>query len=236
MKRGGADRIISVHRWDGYARGRMSTDWNLIELGDLGVLRFRGADAVRFLQGQVSNDTERLNAERSQLAGYHNPQGRTIALLRLVQLEPEDVLAILPRELIGTVAARLAKFVLRAKVKIADDSAGWRVAGLVVPHVEDGGAAVGARPAGATRVSTAGAPSAGRVGAAGVASSGTSSIGASGAASAASGTGASGAAGNGPGANDELNPDTARRLRRARRVGLLRSSSRLVRWRRLRGS
>ena len=43
----------------------MSTDWNLIELGDLGVLRFRGADAVKFLQGQVSNDVERLSAERS---------------------------------------------------------------------------------------------------------------------------------------------------------------------------
>jgi hypothetical protein len=68
----------------------MSTDWNLMELPDLGVLRFRGADAVKFLQGQVSNDVERLTAERSQIAGYHNPQGRAIALLRLVQLAPDD--------------------------------------------------------------------------------------------------------------------------------------------------
>ena len=165
----------------------MSTDWNLIELGDLGVLRFRGADAVRFLQGQVSNDTERLTVERSQLAGYHNPQGRTIALLRLVQLEPDDVLAVLPRELIATVAGRLGKFVLRAKVKIADDSAGWRVAGLVAPYVDGGGAASGASASGAaTRVSAAGVGSAG-----------------------ASSSGAAGAAGNGPGGSDELNPDTA---------------------------
>jgi folate-binding protein YgfZ len=119
----------------------MGTDWNLIELGDLGVLRFRGADAVRFLQGQVSNDVERLTAERSQLAGYHNPQGRTIALLRLVQLAPEDVLAILPRDLIGTVASRLVKFVLRAKVKIADETAGWRVGGLVAPRAAGGASA-----------------------------------------------------------------------------------------------
>jgi folate-binding protein YgfZ len=193
----------------------MSTDWNLIELGDLGVLRFRGADAVRFLQGQVSNDTERLSVERSQLAGYHNPQGRAIALLRLVQLEPDDVLAILPRELIATVAGRLGKFVLRAKVKIADESAGWRVAGLVAPHLEGGGAA---------RVSVAGAASAGAAssGASGGARSEASSSGASGAArseasssgasggarSAVSSSGASGAAGNGPGSSDELNPDT----------------------------
>jgi tRNA-modifying protein YgfZ len=112
-----------------------TTDWNLIELGDLGVLRLRGPDGVRFLQGQLSNDVEKLSTERSELAGYHNPQGRTIALLRLVQLGPEDVLAILPRELIAPVASRLGKFVLRAKVKIADESAGWRVAGLVAPHV-----------------------------------------------------------------------------------------------------
>ena len=123
----------------------MGKDWNLIELGDLGVLRFRGADAVRFLQGQVSNDVERLTAERSQLAGYHNPQGRAMALLRLVQLAPDDVLAVLPRELIGPVAARLMKFVLRAKVKIADESAGWWVAGLVAPHAAAGaGAGAGA--------------------------------------------------------------------------------------------
>ena len=115
----------------------MSTNWNLVSLGDLGVLRFRGADAVRFLQGQVSNDVERLSAERSQLAGYHNPQGRAIALLRLVQLAPDDVVAVLPRELIATVAGRLGKFVLRAKVKIADDSAEWRVEGLVAPHGAD---------------------------------------------------------------------------------------------------
>src|SRR5580693_2520195 len=136
MKRGGAGRMIGGHRasyprWDRYARGRMSTDWNLIELADLGVLRFRGADAVKFLQGQVSNDVERLTAERSQLAGYHNPQGRVIALLRLVQLAPDDLLAILPRELIAAVVQRLGKFVLRAKVKLADDSAAWTVTGLM---------------------------------------------------------------------------------------------------------
>ena len=111
----------------------MGTDWNLIELADLGVLRLRGVDAVRFLQGQVSNDVEKLSAERSQLAGYHNPQGRAIALLRLVQLDADDLLAILPSELVAPVASRLAKFILRSRVKIADESSAWRVIGLVAP-------------------------------------------------------------------------------------------------------
>jgi folate-binding protein YgfZ len=118
----------------------------VITLEDLGVVRARGVDAVRFLQGQLSNDVALLGTERSILAGYHNPQGRTIALLRLVQWDVDDILAVVPRELAGVVAGRLAKFVLRAKVKIADESAGWRVTGLVdvAPAAVAGGAAVGA--------------------------------------------------------------------------------------------
>ena len=114
----------------------MSSDWNLIELGDHGVLRLRGPDGVRFLQGQLSNNVEQLSAERSQLAGYHNPQGRAIAVLRLVHLAPEDLIALLPRELVAPVAARLGKFVLRSKVKITDESSSWAIKGLVAPHVQ----------------------------------------------------------------------------------------------------
>lgn len=87
------------------------------------VLRVHGADAVKFLQGQVSNDVALLNADRPQmLAGLHNPQGRVITILRLIWVNAEEILAVLPRELAASVAARLGKFVLRAKVKISDVS------------------------------------------------------------------------------------------------------------------
>jgi folate-binding protein YgfZ len=102
-----------------------------IELTDLGALRVKGADAVRFLQGQLSNDLGRLGAQRSVLAGLHNPQGRTIALLRVVQLAPQDLLAVLPRELAAPVASRLAKYVLRAKATITEESRSWRLTGLI---------------------------------------------------------------------------------------------------------
>jgi folate-binding protein YgfZ len=102
-----------------------------VELDDLGVLRIVGADAARFLQGQLSNDLGRVSAERSALGGLHNPQGRTIALLRIVQLAPNDLLAVLPRELAAPVAGRLSKYVLRARVKVSDESQSWRVRGLI---------------------------------------------------------------------------------------------------------
>ena len=66
----------------------------------------RGADAVKFLQGQLSNDV--ATAQRPAVAawpGYHNPQGRAIALLRLVQWNADDILAVLPRELATVVAS-----------------------------------------------------------------------------------------------------------------------------------
>jgi tRNA-modifying protein YgfZ len=121
----------------------MQKDFISSPLADLGALRVRGPDTVRFLQGQLSNDIAQLTLQHSLLAGYHNPQGRAIALLRLVQLEPDDLLAILPRDLASTVASRLSKFVLRAKVKITDDSAGWRVSGLAAPASSDAPEAAG---------------------------------------------------------------------------------------------
>jgi folate-binding protein YgfZ len=122
----------------------MQDEWNRVPLEFLGVLSARGADAVAYLQGQLSNDVMRLSGERSVLAGYHNPQGRVIALLRLMPGERDEVLAVLPRELIGVVASRLGKFILRAKVTLTDASGQWHIAGLIPP--EPGAGAAGPAP------------------------------------------------------------------------------------------
>jgi folate-binding protein YgfZ len=114
-----------------------------ISLESLGVLRVRGADRVAFLQGQLSNDVTLLSAQRALLAGYHNPQGRVIALLRLVQCAPQELLAIVPRELAAAVVSRLTKVILRSKVQLSDDSAHWQIHGVIAP------AAVPASPAAA---------------------------------------------------------------------------------------
>ncbi len=109
-----------------------------VELDDLGVLRVRGTDAEQFLQGQLSNDVTRLAREGSLLAGFHNPQGRTIALLRLIQAGEHDILAVLPRDLAATVAQRLSRFILRSKVRITEESTAWRLRGIVRPEPPGG--------------------------------------------------------------------------------------------------
>jgi folate-binding protein YgfZ len=101
-----------------------------LELGGLGVLAFRGPDAARFLQGQLSADVEKLAAGASALAGLHSPQGRTVAVLALLRTTAEEVLALFPSELVGPVEQRLRKFILRSKVQIEDLSETFRVIGL----------------------------------------------------------------------------------------------------------
>jgi folate-binding protein YgfZ len=125
----------------------MSAGLTVTLLAELGVLRVRGPDSVAFLQGQLSCDVTQLSAERSLLAGYHNPQGRVIAVLRLLRLAADDVALVLPRELAAPVAQRLTKFVLRAKVKVIDDSAAWQVHGVTGAAPAQHAAAGAALPA-----------------------------------------------------------------------------------------
>ncbi len=100
----------------------------------LGVLAFRGPDAARFLQGQLSAEVEKLDVGRSTLAGLHNPQGRVIAVLALVRSAADELFAVLPAELVTDVMTRLRKYILRAKVRIDDVSTSVRVLGCASPR------------------------------------------------------------------------------------------------------
>jgi folate-binding Fe-S cluster repair protein YgfZ len=92
----------------------MSPGVDLSGADGLGVLAFRGADAARFLQGQLSADVEKLAPGVSTLAGLHNAQGRVTALLALARPAPDEILAVLPRALIAPGAQRLGKYLFRA--------------------------------------------------------------------------------------------------------------------------
>src|ERR1700677_2871967 len=96
-------------------------------LSFMGALRFSGADAVSFLQGQVSNDTQRLTEHTPVLAAYSTAQGRVLALIYLLP-HSSGVVAILPREILVPTMERMRKFILRAKVRI-EDAADLVVAG-----------------------------------------------------------------------------------------------------------
>ncbi len=124
------DKWLFCHDSDIQVPPNTMTDLTYCILDDLGVLDIRGPDSKRFLQGQLSADVSALMPDQQGLAGLHTPQGRVICVLRLQCLAEDHLLAILPAVLAESVASRLRRYVLRAKVVIEDCSAGFQVLGV----------------------------------------------------------------------------------------------------------
>ncbi len=100
-----------------------------------------GVDALDFLQGQLTNDLERLGERPALLAAWCSPKGRVITVLRVSRHDGGYGL-LLPGELTEDVVRRLTMFRFRSKVDFriepldADDPAvdgdlsAWRSANL----------------------------------------------------------------------------------------------------------
>jgi folate-binding protein YgfZ len=112
---------------DAAARAASPEDFVAV-LDHLGVLRFIGEDAGRFLQGQLSCDVESVSGHSSSYGAYCSPKGRMLANF-LLWREEADFLMALSRELVSTVQRQISKYVLRSKVKIADASGSIVLAG-----------------------------------------------------------------------------------------------------------
>jgi folate-binding protein YgfZ len=97
-----------------------------------GLLRVSGADAGTFLQGQLTNDVGELDGDRAQLSAYCTPQGRMLASL-LAWHDDGGYLLQLPRELCDGIRMRLQRYVLRARVKIVDETTSKILIGLGGP-------------------------------------------------------------------------------------------------------
>jgi folate-binding protein YgfZ len=108
-------------------------DLAVIPLEHLDVLSMRGPDARAFLQGQLSQDLDRVTPSTPGLAGLHDPQGRCLALLRLFELDANHLLAVLPRELVAPVTDRLRTYVLRSNVQLVPATSQWRTYGVWGP-------------------------------------------------------------------------------------------------------
>ncbi len=93
----------------------------LCDLSHLGLIRVRGEDAASFLQGQLTNDIDKVTPGLSQLSSYCSPKGRMLASFRIVR-RGDDLLLMLPMERLGPILKRLQMFVLMSKVELADAS------------------------------------------------------------------------------------------------------------------
>ncbi|HYM46868.1 MAG TPA: folate-binding protein, partial [Burkholderiaceae bacterium] len=99
-------------------------------LPELGVISISGADAISFLQSQLTNDVARLTLDQMQLSGYCTVKGRLLATFHQWRTD-EVVFLRTPREIIASVVKRLSMFVLRAKAKVTDVSDAWATYALL---------------------------------------------------------------------------------------------------------
>ncbi len=101
-------------------------------IADWGVIRARGADAAKFLQGQLTNDVLSLGPASARLAGFCSAKGRLQASFVVWKAADDEFMLACSAGLLAPTLKRLSMFVLRAQCKLSDASAEvalWGLAG-----------------------------------------------------------------------------------------------------------
>jgi folate-binding protein YgfZ len=80
-------------------------------------IRITGDDAFEFLQGQLTNDLQRLESEAEILAAWCNPKGRVIWFGTVAKIDDGYGLSA-PTDMADSIVKRLMMFRFRAKVEI----------------------------------------------------------------------------------------------------------------------
>jgi hypothetical protein len=88
------------------------------------LIRVAGSDAGEFLQGQLTQDMERLAQSGSLPAAWCNPKGRVITLLRIVMIDGGYGL-VLPASMAESVCQRLTVFRFRSDVSLEVVGSDW---------------------------------------------------------------------------------------------------------------
>ncbi|MCU7249618.1 CAF17-like 4Fe-4S cluster assembly/insertion protein YgfZ [Pseudomonas koreensis] len=89
-----------------------------------GVLAVRGADAGKFLQGQLTCNINYLSDTRASLGARCTQKGRMQSSFRIL-LEGDGVLLAMAGELLEPQLADLKKYAVFSKSKLTDESAAW---------------------------------------------------------------------------------------------------------------
>jgi folate-binding protein YgfZ len=99
-------------------------------LATLGVIRVEGEDGVKFLQGQLTQDFALLGSDEARLAAFCTAKGRMQASFIGFQRKPTEILLVCSRDLLAPTLKRLSMFVLRARARLTDATADFRIFGV----------------------------------------------------------------------------------------------------------
>ena len=102
-----------------------------VPLSHWGLIRARGADAVSFLQSQLTNDVATLAPPHARLAGFCSAKGRLQASFLLWNAGSDEVMMACTASVLPAALKRLSMFVLRARCKLSDGGAELVLRGVV---------------------------------------------------------------------------------------------------------
>ena len=120
-------------RWQGFLASRTPIPGfptsAICDLSHLGLVRARGEEAAKFLQGQLTNDTRLIAPTRAQLSAWCSPKGRMMASFLCFQYG-DDLYLQVAGERLEPVLKRLRLYVLRSRVELSDASGSLARVGL----------------------------------------------------------------------------------------------------------
>lgn len=119
------------------ARMSIARDPNVVPLDRAELIEISGADALAFAHAQFASDVAGLDIGKWQWSAWLNAQGRTRSVFALLRTAADDLLIWLPLGGAAPMRDALARFVLRAKVRIALRE-GWSLCRLDEPGLDGG--------------------------------------------------------------------------------------------------
>jgi tRNA-modifying protein YgfZ len=99
--------------------------------GPLGIIRAQGADTVKFLQGQLTQDVALLGLSEARLAAWCSAKGRMLASFIVLKNTHEDIFLLCSPSVLPATLKRLQMFVMRAQCKLHDATAQFVVQGVM---------------------------------------------------------------------------------------------------------
>ena len=89
----------------------------IFNLNQLSVLSVSGDDALKFLQGQLTNDISLATSTQSVHAGFCNPKGRLLAFFHIIKYL-DNYLLFFPKSIAEIIIKKLSMYILRSNVKL----------------------------------------------------------------------------------------------------------------------
>ena len=112
-------------------------------LNHVGIIKIEGAEAAKFIHGQLTQDFSLLDTTEARLAALCSPKGRMLASFIGYKDAQGTIFLICSADLLASTLKRLSMFVMRAKARLSDVSDQYTLYGLAGDAVVPAGATMG---------------------------------------------------------------------------------------------